>query len=52
MKTVWYDCLSSVCMCRVQFIGMHNFFSSFTNEVKRVYSRAAGGGTELDANRQ
>ena len=37
-----------------RFIGTRNFFFSFTKEeeAKRVHSRAAGGGTELDANRQ
>ena len=39
-------------MCTARFIGTRNFFFSFTNKAKRVHSRTAGGGTELDANRQ
>ena len=49
---VRYTCHGSGRVCTVQFIGTRNFFFSFTNEAKRVHSRAAGGGTELDANRQ
>ena len=32
VRTVRLDCLDSVCVCLVRFIGTRNFFSSFTNE--------------------
>ena len=31
VRTVRVDCLGTVCVCRVWFIGKHNFFFSFTN---------------------